>query len=159
GDSFAIAQTEHARETIVLVQGADFMRRVLFAVLLLSPLLLSPVACAKGFDGNWFIADCSKATAEGRSQLASLSPEDWDHLNFCQGFLTAIEASDAAICEPKGVTASQSMRVALKYMNDHPEWLHMPRWDRTSRTDRESASNRSRALAADTSTTLSNSKW
>jgi hypothetical protein len=50
----------------------------------------------------------------------------------CFGFIEAVQQmgslgdENSLFCPPDGVTYGQSKRIVLKYLNDHPEELHLP---------------------------------
>jgi hypothetical protein len=93
------------------------MKRILITIALLSggsafaqaatPLLTD--------SGNAFLATCENQTILRSACLSFVG-------GVLQGY--AVSASPA-LCMPDGITYDQSLRITLKYMQDHPEKLHM----------------------------------
>ena len=70
------------------------------------------------------------------NQLRGVNTSDYVSAGFCGGYLNGFAANgsyaelftDASqlYCVPKGVNIAQSIKVFLKYTDDHPEELHLP---------------------------------
>lgn len=88
--------------------------------------VIATVAHAQTLDnGNMMIDGCA----------AAVDPHDKTNAlgqGFCLGVVTAVSGVASlypqalGICAPRGVTNGEVARVALKYMQQHPEYLHEP---------------------------------
>jgi Rap1a immunity proteins len=45
---------------------------------------------------------------------------------FCMGYIVVIGQVSPAVCPPRGSAHGQAQRVAVHFLNDHPERLHEP---------------------------------
>ena len=85
----------------------------LLAAALVVALLPTPVLAEIGF--NW----------DGNS-LKELCGGDAYAKGFCQGYITGTsKLTVSPACFPDGVTLGQITDIMIKYMNDHPEKLHL----------------------------------
>jgi len=107
--------------------------------LLLLGILLSATALAKtdsNNDGNDFLDTCQHV--ETVIETGRGTPLEQFNLGYCSGFATGILESNAAyaalpnydkafaFCVPEdGVKPGQLIRIAVKYMKEHPEKLHL----------------------------------
>ena len=93
------------------------MKRLLALIILM--FLSLPVAAADVFSsGNKLLSDCESANASFLE-------------GFCFGFVAGVaDAANGktwdgiAFCKPGEVTIGQTVKIVIKYLNDHPEYLH-----------------------------------
>jgi hypothetical protein len=102
---------------------------VLCSLLLFSVIGVPQQAASPSFSGvrdsaNIFLAKCSSEHATSLDELSAQT--------FCQGYITGlsdgVEMTVMALapsCPPAHVTPAQMGRIALKYMQDHPEKTHV----------------------------------
>jgi hypothetical protein len=100
----------------------------LFCVLLLSVSGVPQQATSPSFSGvrdsaNIFLAKCNSEHVTSRDELSAQT--------FCQGYITGlsdgVEMTMMAVapgCPPEHLTPAQMGRIALKYMQEHPEQTH-----------------------------------
>lgn len=77
-------------------------------------------------DGNWLQSNCAEYVKD--------NPSDGVKVGACIGYVTGfVEGWDLngfasnglRLCFPNGVTNEQLVKIVYKYLNDHPERLHM----------------------------------
>jgi Rap1a immunity proteins len=77
-------------------------------------------------DGNWLQSTCGEYVKD--------NPSDAVKVGACVGYITGFVegwdlngfASDGLrLCFPNGVTNEQLVKIVYKYLNDHPEELHL----------------------------------
>jgi hypothetical protein len=44
---------------------------------------------------------------------------------YCSGLVAGVSSASPRVCPDDGVTGGQQIRVVLKYLQDHPEELHL----------------------------------
>ena len=78
-------------------------------------------------DGNEFLRICT-STPQGKS--SGLLPYQW-----CIGYLTGIldanfirdgDPNYIPYCSPNNLSVDQTRRIVIKYLQDRPEYLHLP---------------------------------
>jgi hypothetical protein len=91
-------------------------------------------ACVLALISFWMVLGNASAQTESGSTANYLadSCKDWDTTKagsydsgYCLGFIKGVD-SEIDVCERKNVTVGQVVKVALKYMDDHPEELDQP---------------------------------
>ena len=98
--------------------------------------LLFPCVFALGFGGNR--SPQSDATTGngllGSCQFSVKDTEDRNHNEntfeawrdgFCVGLVAGVGYASPHVCPDENVTSGQEKRVVLKYLQDHPEELHL----------------------------------
>lgn len=100
----------------------------LFTLIIL--MFISVPISALGFsaDGNQLLEHCSATLNENSSS------EDYQRASFCRGLLwgvvmthstlVALKNSDKYFCLPKGIIINQGAKIVVKYLNEHPAFLH-----------------------------------
>jgi hypothetical protein len=81
-------------------------------------------------DGNTLLRQCNAAVRRmdaintGRDPGNALEQRDAE---YCLGYVNGFVDADERSCPPSPVTMQQYVRVVVKYLNDHPEKLHLGR--------------------------------
>jgi hypothetical protein len=70
--------------------------------------------------GNQLLQSCVNFATGDRTS------EDWLEKGVCAGVVMAVQEIDPTICAPAAVTIGQSALVVVRYMQQHPETLHLP---------------------------------
>jgi hypothetical protein len=75
--------------------------------------------------GSGLLGSCqiSVRSSDDRSYNEN-SFEAWRD-GFCIGLVTGVSSTSPHVCPAEGVTTGQEKRVVLKYLQDHPEELHL----------------------------------
>lgn len=90
-------------------------------------LCLSPVPAMA--DGNELLSQC-QTFADGMDSHKTLKPDDSFGGGYCMGIVKAVATlgpemrPDMKSCIPNGVTKSQTVRVVIKWLKDHPSVLN-----------------------------------
>lgn len=95
-------------------------------MLLVAPFGSTPAAPAEDVTrGNWLLGSCQAAvkTFDDPSYHEDLYEAYRD--GYCRGLVMGVSAASPLICPDDNVIHSQQVRVVLKYMQDHPEDLHL----------------------------------
>lgn len=99
-------------------------------------LLLPPVVYSSTGDGEFLLESCSGALSPIKGETPK-SKEAFQH-GYCHGLLRGIRNAvivyediifskielNGLFCMPRDISGKQSIRVVVKYLNDHPEKLH-----------------------------------
>ncbi len=70
--------------------------------------------------GNNLLNDCTVATKEG----VKTGAENYDQ-GYCTGLVNALLFAGYGVCPATGVTTGQGIKIVLKFLNDHPDKLHL----------------------------------
>ena len=96
------------------------MRIVCVLILLLSCFAVSSQSEEDTGSGNFMIVSCQLAI----SNTAQTNFEFWRQ-GLCSGSVSGIMFASPTVCHRPGWTIGQGMRVVEKYLQDHPERLHL----------------------------------
>lgn len=77
--------------------------------------------------GNFLLDSCqiSLRVAENPDIDSTLSKYEIWRDGLCQGTVEGVAVASPIICLPEGVTVHQEIRVVVKYLQGHPEKLHL----------------------------------
>jgi hypothetical protein len=75
-------------------------------------------------DGNDLLPRCQAAIASSERSAFKDVHESFS-AGFCTGLVDGIIYSSSSVCPPDGVTALQSVRVVVKFLNDNPDKLNL----------------------------------
>jgi hypothetical protein len=90
-------------------------------------LSLAPLSkSAERFDGNALLAQCKNVDSHPESYEAGLCSGYVSGVHFGHSFTAVMYKLKSSYCMPKDVTFDQTSLVVLKYLNEHPESLHLP---------------------------------
>src|SRR5450631_872963 len=75
--------------------------------------------------GNWLLVSCQvtvKTTEDSR--FVENTFESYRD-GYCRGLVAGVADASPHVCPPRSVTHGQQVKVVLKYLQDHPEELHL----------------------------------
>ena len=93
----------------------------LVAVVLVVATMSSRAEAVKTLSGNELKKSCEVIGRESK-------PRYWGSTGFCFGYVGGVMHMMESVrsgCPPRGVTFRQASDVVMKWMNDHPEKLHL----------------------------------
>ena len=74
--------------------------------------------------GNWLIASCQLSAKSIEIEHVSDNPFEAFRDGYCSGLVQGIAETSPNVCPGDHVTNEQTIRVVLKYLQDHPEELN-----------------------------------
>jgi hypothetical protein len=76
------------------------------------------------YDGNELLSQCKEAVKVGEGRVTGVNYFD---AGYCLGVIMTVNFmwGDTSFCIPAKVTNDQEVRVVVKFLNDHPEQLHI----------------------------------
>ena len=74
--------------------------------------------------GNWLLTSCQLSIKSLEAEHVSDSPYEAMRDGYCTGLVQGIADTSPHVCPGEHVTNGQTIRVVLKYLQDHPEVLN-----------------------------------
>jgi hypothetical protein len=81
-------------------------------------------------NGNTLLQQCNAAVRRMDAVKTGRDPgnaSEQQDAEYCLGYINGFVDADDRHCSPDGVTMQQYIRVVVKFLNDHPEKLHLGR--------------------------------
>jgi hypothetical protein len=75
--------------------------------------------------GNWLLVSCQVTVKTVDDPTFKENDYESFRDGFCRGIVEGVSDASPKVCPPKDSTYGQSDRVVVKYLQDHPEELHM----------------------------------
>jgi hypothetical protein len=110
------------------------MRVALIGIVLCSALCVAQDDVPRVSTGTELLETCTKVNsvtrrADNFDEWATDAVHTTMASGTCFGFIQAVEQFDdlaSAFCGPEHFTYGQAKKIVIKYLNDHPEQLHLP---------------------------------
>ncbi len=81
-----------------------------------------PVLAEDNLDGNALLLKCAAG-----ARIIDQKNGSWGDMvqgNYCMGLVRGVHGTASDLAEPDAVTLGQEIRIALHYLQNHPEELH-----------------------------------
>jgi len=75
--------------------------------------------------GNWLLVSCQATLKQSDDPSSHPNLYEAYRDGFCRGIVEGVSNASPKVCPPENSTYGQQVRVVVKYMQDHPEELHM----------------------------------
>lgn len=75
--------------------------------------------------GNWLLGSCQLTVKSMDDPSLSENTLEAYRDGFCRGLIDGVSHASPKVCPNEEVTHGQETRVVLKYLQDHPEELHL----------------------------------
>jgi len=75
--------------------------------------------------GSWLLVSCELAVRSDDDKAFQENNFESYRNGFCRGIVDGVSDVSPKVCQPQGSTYGQYHRVVLKYLQDHPEELHL----------------------------------
>jgi hypothetical protein len=75
--------------------------------------------------GNWLLVSCQVSVRSMDDTASRGNTLDSYREGFCNGLVEGVSDASSKVCRKEEVTNGQELRVVLKYLQDHPEELHL----------------------------------
>lgn len=76
-------------------------------------------------DGNYLLVSCAISVRQLNDPTQEQTIDDAWRNGLCSGLVAGIMFASPSVCHAPGVTVGQGIRVVEKYLQDHPEELHL----------------------------------
>jgi len=100
------------------------MKWLLLAVFVFSASSIAEQSKENRCDGNHLLPECRTAIDFADHNIVNTF-ENGYNTGYCMGLVTGIADGLRVMCVPDDVTYTQMERVVFKYLNDHPNQLHL----------------------------------
>jgi len=100
------------------------MRWLLLAAFVFSASSIAQEEKENLYDGNHLLERCQLAIGIMDNHPPKGSDDIWD-AGWCGGLVSGVAYASPKVCQPKGATAAQEIRVVVKYLNDNPGKLNL----------------------------------
>jgi hypothetical protein len=98
---------------------------VLFICLMFGSRARAQMTPSATTDGNYLLGSCrASVQAMDNPNLHQDLLDAW-RSGLCDGIVRGVWAFSPSVCAPQEATAGQAIRIVYKYLQDHPEQLHM----------------------------------
>jgi hypothetical protein len=75
--------------------------------------------------GNWLLVSCQLSVRSMDDSAFHENTFESYREGFCNGLVEGVSNASSKVCRKEEVTNGQELRVVLKYLQDHPEELHL----------------------------------
>lgn len=75
--------------------------------------------------GNGLLGSCQIHVKSMENRAYNETPFEAYRDGYCSGLVAGVSSASPRVCPDAGVTIGQQIRVVLKYLQDHPEELHL----------------------------------
>jgi hypothetical protein len=108
----------------MLLLTGGIMRWVSLCVLAFA-LSATPLRAQNTQDGSYLLVSCQITIRVFENPDVALNKyEEWRD-GFCRGIVEGVSDTSSLVCQEEGVVFGQEVRIVVKYLQDHPEQLHL----------------------------------
>ena len=75
--------------------------------------------------GNWLLVSCQLSARAMDDSTVEQTKFDSYRVGICNGLVEGVGDVSPRVCRDSSVTYGQQLRVVVKYLQDHPEELHL----------------------------------